>query len=550
MDRGNSTDATLRKRALRVDTAASTREARADGVEVDEGGVVVEEPVTPTGRLFREPHFRCYIVTVLGLGKPVDLPAMRAGVAATLARHPRFCSVQVLDELNKDAKPRWVRTTVNLDDHIIVPALDPAATTADPDRALEDYVASLSTRPMDHSRPLWELHVLDFPTAESAAAVALRMHHSLGDGVSLLSLFMACTRRVADPDALPSLPPAGRAGPLYAVPRPQRGGLRLAALALWALSFLVLAWHTVVDVALFIATVASLVRDKRTVLKGAEGTELRPKRFVNCTLSLDDVKYVKNAMGCGSNKPFSTFAYVDVLFQTVNDVFLGVTSAALSRYYFRRTGKQDAQMRLGSANDRNRITVRSAVIVNLRPTPGLHTLASMMESGKDNAARWGNQVGYMIIPFHLAKHDDPIEYVRKAKQVARRKKSSMESIFTYWSADLIVKLFGIKAAAALCYGMFTHTTLSFSNMVGPTEQVQFCGNPIVYIAPGIYGHPHALTVHYQSYMNTVKLVLSIDEEHFPDSHQLLQDFKESLRIIRHAASRISNEAQHAGIGRT
>lgn len=51
----------------------------------------------------------------------------------------------------------------------------------------------------------------------------------------------------------------------------------------------------------------------------------------------------------------------------------------------------------------------------------------------------------------------------------------------------------MQAAAALCYGMFTHTTLSFSNMVGPTEQVLFCGNPIVYIAPGTYGHPHVRT---------------------------------------------------------
>jgi hypothetical protein len=155
----------------------------------------------------------------------------------------------------------------------------------------------------------------------------------------------------------------------------------------------------------------------------------------------------------------------------------------------------------------------------------------MMESGKDNGARWGNKIGYMLIPFHLARHHDPIEYVRRAAKVARRKKSSMESVFTFWSGDMVLKLFGIKvplpfchqccsalkridqrsisrfaltetatsmymcmqAAAALCYGMFTHTTLSFSNMVGPTEQVLFCGNPIVYIAPGTYGHPHVRT---------------------------------------------------------
>jgi hypothetical protein len=214
--------------------------------------------------------------------------------------------LQVLNELEKDARPKWVRTAVNVDDHIIVPELDPGATSADPEKALEDYVSSLSTRPMDHSRPLWEVHVLDFPTAEAAAAVALRVHHSVGDGVSMLSLFMACTRSAADPAALPSLPPARRrAGPVYAVRRrplslsSAAGALdALAALAVWLLSFLVLVWHTVVDVACFFATAVSLLGDAPTVLKGKEGTEFEPRRFVNRTLSLDDIKYVKNAMSC------------------------------------------------------------------------------------------------------------------------------------------------------------------------------------------------------------------------------------------------------------
>jgi hypothetical protein len=199
---------------------------------------------------------------------------------------------------------------VNLDNHIIVPELDPAATSADPDKALEDYVSSLSARPMDHSVPLWELHVLDFPTAEAAAAVALRVHHSVGDGVSMLSLFMACTRSAADPGALPSLPPARRAaGPVYAVRQRQRqrpasssssaaAGAALDALAAWVVALLVLAWHTVVDVVCFFATATSMLGDAPTVLKGQEGTEFRPRRFVNRTLSLDDIKFVKNAMSC------------------------------------------------------------------------------------------------------------------------------------------------------------------------------------------------------------------------------------------------------------
>ncbi|PUZ55348.1 hypothetical protein GQ55_5G204700 [Panicum hallii var. hallii] len=441
MDPGAGASATLRKRALSIDTAAAAAiefESKAAAGREDEAvgadAVAEEEPVSPTGRLFREPHFRCHIVSVFGLAAPVDLPALRAGVTATLARHPRFCSVQVLNEFETDARPKWVRTAVNLDDHIIVPELDPAAVAADPGRALEDYVSSLSTRPMDHAVPLWEVHVLDFPTAEAAAAVALRVHHSVGDGVSMLSLFMACTRSAADPGALPALPLARRAGPVHAVRRRRRprqtlsspaGAVldALAALAAWVVAFLVLAWHTAVDVARFVATAASLLGDAPTVLKGREGTEFRPKRFVNRTLSLDDIKFVKNAMSC-----------------TVNDVLLGITSAALSRYYFRKTGESDSKS----------ITVRSAVLVNLRPTPGIQTLASMMESGKDNGARWGNKIGYMLIPFHLARHDDPIEYVRRATKVARRKKSSMESVFTFWSGYMVLKLFGIKSLEPGC----------------------------------------------------------------------------------------------------
>ncbi|KAF8726652.1 hypothetical protein HU200_019113 [Digitaria exilis] len=491
------------------EAAAKGRELEVE-VELEAG-----EPMSPAGRLFRETHFNCYIVAVIGLGSAVDVAAMRVGLEATLARHPRFCSLQVRDDVKRHAKPRWVRTSVNLDDHVIIPRLDPTATSANPDRAVEDYLSRLSTAPMDHSRPLWELHLLDFPTSETASTAVLRMHHSLGDGVSLLSLLIACTRSAADPARLPELPPAPRrAGPVHARARPPLSAGPVALL-LWAWSYAVLAWHTLVDVARFTAT-ALFLRDPRTPFMAAsEGVEFRRKRFVHRTLSLDDVKFVKDAMKC-----------------TVNDVLIGVTNAGLSRYYFRKTSDTNNERKKSQKN----ICVRSALLVNIRKAPGLHALTEMMNSSKHNAAKWGNLIGYILLPFHITMHDDPLEYIRQGKRTAERKKTSLEAVFTYWSGNLIVKLFGMKAAAALCYGMFTNTTMSFSSMVGPVEKVEFYGHPIVYIAPSVYGHPHALTVHYQSYMNSIKLVLAVDDAQFPDSHQLLDDFAESLRLIRQAAS--------------
>jgi hypothetical protein len=49
----------------------------------------------------------------------------------------------------------------------------------------------------------------------------------------------------------------------------------------------------------------------------------------------------------------------------------------------------------------------------------------------------------------------------------------------------------------------------------------------------------ALIVHYQSYNSAVELILSVDDEVFPDYSQLLDDFSESLQQIKVAASRLS-----------
>ncbi|VAI20321.1 unnamed protein product [Triticum turgidum subsp. durum] len=429
------------------------------------------EPVTPTARLM-EP---IYIVVTLGLGCPVNLPVFSAGIAAQLARYPRFCSIQVTDEAN-GGNPRWVRTVVNVDDHTIIPTLDPVAVAADPDRAVEDYLASLPALPMDRSRPLWEFHFLDFPTSEATSTAVIRVHHSLGDGTTLIALLLASARSAADPTRLPAMPeqPA-RTGAIYA-PRPRSKGGVLAFLA-WAWSYLVLAWNTMVDVTLFAATIAFL-RDPHTPFKyvdhGAASSSRR--RFVHRRLPLEDVKFIKNAMNC-----------------TVNDVLVGATSAALSRYFFRKSG----------ANNTSKICLRSILLVDTRPPTSLQTYVDMIDSGKSNDVDWGNQLGYILLPFHLAMHDDPLAYVRKAKKTVDRKKSSLEVIFTCKMGESFLKMFGLKAGAFIFGRMFANTTLAFSNLVGPSEQIEFYGHPVVFIAPSVYGAPQALLVQCQSYNSTI-----------------------------------------------
>ncbi|XP_044378859.1 wax ester synthase/diacylglycerol acyltransferase 5-like [Triticum aestivum] len=173
----------------------------------------------------------------------------------------------------------------------------------------------------------------------------------------------------------------------------------------------------------------------------------------------------------------------------------------------------------------------------------VQTYVNIIVSGKSNDVAWGNQIGYILLPFQLAVHDDPLAYVRKAKKTLDRKKSSLEVIFTCKISELFVKMFGLKAGAFIIGLMLTNTTTTFSNMVGPTEQVEFYGHPSVFIAPTIYGIPQALIVHYQSYNGTIKVILSVDEEIIPNYTQLLDDFVESFRHIKDAASRLSKHVK-------
>jgi Wax ester synthase-like Acyl-CoA acyltransferase domain len=206
----------------------------------------------------------------------------------------------VLDESDSKKVLRWRPVEVNVKDHIIIPSLslEPTSPSSN-DQLVEDYVSALSLTTVDHSRPLWEFHIINIHTSESAATAVFRCHHSLGDGMSLTSLLLACTRQSDDPTKLPSLPePPRRVGPLYAQPRPGKED-GIWALMLWIFSFVVLFWHTLVDLLFFVASILFL-RDTVTPLKGQKGVEHARKRIVHRTIKLDDVKSVKNALDCVS----------------------------------------------------------------------------------------------------------------------------------------------------------------------------------------------------------------------------------------------------------
>ncbi|KAI9097535.1 hypothetical protein K1719_025306 [Acacia pycnantha] len=449
------------------------------------------EAMSAADQLFHTPTLNCYVIASMGSKTRINPRVVKESARDTLLKNPRLTSKLVM----KGRKPWWIPTTVDLDEHVIVPEIDP--NTDFPDRFVEDYTSNLTKTPLDTSRPLWELHLLNIKTNNSEGVIIFRVHHSLGDGASLISLLLSVTRKSSDPHSLPTLPSKNRA----LSPPPSSS---FCSLFLAVFSWLCLIWNTLVDMVLFSATILFL-RDSQTPIKGIPGVEHSTKRFVHRNVSLDDIKLVKSAMKV-----------------TINDVLLGITQAG-------QNPNGGTPKPAGRNNELKDVRFRAAILFNIRPSVEVQELGDMMT--EKSKVKWGNRIGYIILPFALTLQHDPLKYVRQAKSFIDRKKHSLEAICTFGCAKMALKLFGKNVAAAITHRILYNTTLTFSNVVGPVEEISFCGHPVTFLAPTVYGHPHALTIHFLSYVNKMTISVAVEPSLIPDPHLLCDDLEASLKQI-------------------
>ncbi|PWA99305.1 O-acyltransferase, WSD1, N-terminal [Artemisia annua] len=175
-----------------------------------------DEPLTPAGRLFTQPATHQIINCALGLDRPIEYDAVRTVVSNSLMiKHPRFTSLLVKD--NNDHE-YWRKIDLDIDQHIIMHN-DPVVQDYDTDEsAINEYLADLSvSSPLCTDKPLWEIHILSVHKR-----IVVRIHHALGDGISLMSLMLTLCRKLDKPDEVPTIEPlvsssTARSGILFKV---------------------------------------------------------------------------------------------------------------------------------------------------------------------------------------------------------------------------------------------------------------------------------------------------------------------------------------------
>lgn len=212
---------------------------------------------------------------------------------------------------------------------------------------------------------------------------------------------------------------------------------------------------------------------------------------------------------------------------------MGAISAGLVRYLSRRNATSKPAVNSdGSAEHEyclpSNLRARALVAVNTRRSPMLKNLDSNMKN--PTQVMWGNKLGFWLFPLPTVYYADPLEYCRRTTSTSRIKKLSFESSLTFaFSTSMAAKL-----VEYIANKLSTSTTLGFSNVIGPAQEIEFCDNHVTHIIPTAYVNHAPIVMHFISYGGKGKLIALVSEDVVPDPQQFCSDCADALQRMKEA----------------
>ncbi|KAL5793757.1 hypothetical protein ACOSP7_002351 [Xanthoceras sorbifolium] len=466
------------------------------------------EPVSPTGQYLNSEALSLCVLGVLESGVPIttdDSQVESLVKDVFLPTNPRFSSIMVED---KNGEKLWKKVEVKIQDHIKIPIFPSGMSPETYDKYRDDYISNIAMEKLPKTKPLWEIHIIKYPTSSNNAAgtVIFKLHHSIGDGFSLVGALLSCLQRADNP----SLPLTFPSAPL----RLRRDSTNSNCTGCFknVSKLLSVVSNTVSDFSSSVMKSSFLEDDRSPIRSGDSGIEFRPIATATTTFYLDQIKQIKTTVGA-----------------TVNDVVAGIILLG-TRLYMK-------EMRHDSTKTNSTVLV----LFNTREFRSYVPVKDMVKS--DAKTPWGNYFAFLHVPIpkltdngnsKLSNNYNPLEFVRKARKIINAKKSSLGAYFTGRLLQILKKLRGPEAAARYIHGTIEKSSMAITNMVGPVEQVALANHPVVGIYFVVAGAPQSLSVTVISYMRKLRVVV-VAEKGFIDAHKLKSCIENAHQMISEAA---------------
>ncbi|KAJ9550108.1 hypothetical protein OSB04_014153 [Centaurea solstitialis] len=382
---------------------------------------------------------------------------------------------------------------------MIVPHFPDGLSLESYDAYFGDYVSGIGMDPFPNTRPLWEIHVIKYPTSNASGSLIFKIHHALGDGYSLMGIVLSCLQR-ADNPSIPLTFPSFRQSP-----KAYNGVKSSISRVRQVLSGVV---NTIFDFGMSILQ-SSLLEDPMSPIRsGEEGVEFLPIDVTTLTFSLDQIKEIK-----------------DILEVTINDVVSGVIFLG-TRLYMEAISKE-------SGNARS----TSLVLFNTRSIGGYKSVDEMLRKTEAQSL-WGNRFAFLQVWLpKLHKSDgslDPLNFVYEAHDIVKRKRNSSAIYLTGMLLESIRKYRSTKAATKYLHRTQMNASMGLSNMVGPIEKISLCNQPIKGLYVMVFNVPQSYRVTVMSYMNHLRITLGT-QKGFIDGFKLKRCIEEAYDMIFKAA---------------
>ena len=364
-----------------------------------------------------------------------------------------------------------------------------------------DLAAKLVAIPLDRTRPLWELWFID-GVEDGHVGLLTKVHHAAIDGASGEELMVAILDVEPEPEPRPEPEVAWR-------PDPVPTDTELIAYATWSLAQTPVraarAMKRTVGVALKVREQnRTLVKDAPPAPFSAPATSmngpLSPERtFAASSLSLADVKAVKNAFGC-----------------TVNDVVLAMCAGALRGYFDDLDEELDASL-----------VAMIPISVRTEDQKGTH----------------GNQVSMMLASLETDR-DDPADRLARIHENMKVAKDQQNAIgadtLQEWAEFAAPAVF---SRAARLYGSIHITDMHrpvfnvcISNVPGPPFPLYVAGAKVLDTYPmGPVYEGFGLNITLMSYLDRVDFGLIADPALVPDVWHIADGLRASLEELKAAA---------------
>jgi len=425
-------------------------------------------------------------------GNPLGFTEMASLIAERIHLVPRFRQ-KVRSVPLEISRPVWVDDpSFDLDFHVRAASLPSPGGP----RELADFVQRVCSRPLDRTKPLWEMYWIDGLEGGHVASLT-KVHHSMMDGLTGMQvaemLFdFTPEPRTVEPEAWDP------------EPEPSATGLVTGALVDQTTHALGVAGRTV----------ARAVREPQDALAAVGrtaagfanllgGMKTRPgpftvpigptRRFSMAHAPVSDAKEIKNALG-----------------GTVNDVILTSVAGALARLL---------ESRGDATRDR---TLRAMVPVSLRVgAPGTSS---------------GNEVSSIFVDLPVGLMDEE-ERLARIIAATRRLKESQAETGTETLVDVgsffPAALYRVVSALA---GRQRIADLVVSNIPGPQEPMYFAGARLVAYYPVMpLAESMGLSVGVTSLAGTMGFGFTADWDAVPDVWVLAEGSTETFARLKKAA---------------